>query len=85
MSRDEARKVSDALCAARIGHVLVVGFHGPLDQWIVTLHPSLSFAPESIEAAQAVAIAVGRRLAFIGGHFEFVAAARSAGKADADA
>ena len=75
MTREEAQRISDALREVGLSHTIEVGFHDrltPREQCNVVVVPCLSLAPEKIETAQAVARAVGRRLAFIGGRFEFV-------------
>jgi hypothetical protein len=80
VTRDEAATISEALRAVRLPHTIEVGFrHGmnPDEQCNVIVVPCLSLAPEDIEVAQAVAISVGRKLAFIGGRFEFVLAGRA--------
>jgi len=75
MTYDEALQVSAALRKAKLPHVIAVGYHqgmNPEEQANTTVVPQLSMRPEQIEAAQAVASAIGRRLAFISDRFEFV-------------
>lgn len=74
MTRDDALKVSDALAAARIHHVISVrcqpGFTPPA-RYGVAVTPALSFAASEIRDLQAIAAANGRGICFIGGSFEF--------------